>query len=298
MRAAAANVSRGRGRLARRAVVVLLSAVALLGFSACEPRPSYVSLGDSFTAGPLIPEQRRDPAGCLRSTNNYPSLVKPDLDVPAFRDPSCSGAKTTHMKNAQDVDPGPNPPQFDKLDKNTSVVSIGIGGNDIGFSSIAKDCASLKNEGTPCQDKYVVNGVDEIARRIDETGPKVANVLQGIHNRSPNAKVFVVGYPAILPASGPGCHPVVPVTDGDVPYLRGIQLKLNAMLNAQAQSNAATYVDTYTPSIGHDACQLPGTKWVEPPAPTSPAAPLHPNIDGMRGMARVVLATMRANGVE
>jgi hypothetical protein len=35
------------------------------------------------------------------------------------------------------------------------VVTIQIGGNDIGFSSIAEDCMSASPEATPCQEKYV-----------------------------------------------------------------------------------------------------------------------------------------------
>jgi len=78
----------------------------------------------------------------------------------------------------------------------------------------------------------------------------------------------VVGYPVILPNSGSGCWPVVPIAFGDVPYLRGVEKALNAMLAAVAAANNATFVDTYTASIGHDVCQDPGTKWVEGLIPT------------------------------
>jgi hypothetical protein len=285
-----------RWRWAWRVLVVGLSAVALLGVSASEGRQSYVALGDSFTAGPLIPQQNQEPKGCLRSDHNYPHLVAPSLRQPLLRDASCSGAETEHMTQPQDVDPGPNPPQFDRLGANTTAVSLGIGGNDIGFSEIARNCASPVNQGTPCQDRYVVNGQDELSRRIAETAPLVAAVLQGIHRRSPRAQVFVVGYLSILPDQGPGCHPVMPITDGDVPYVRAKQKELNAMLAAQAAANDSVYVDAYTPSIGHDACQLPGVKWVEPPVPTSPAAPVHPNLDGMEATADILLTSMRAHG--
>jgi hypothetical protein len=52
----------------------------------------------------------------------------------------------------------------------------------------------------------------------------------------------------------------------------------------------STYVGLYGPSVGHDACQLPGVRWVEPLVPLSPAAPVHPNALGMQKMAAVVLA--------
>jgi GDSL-like Lipase/Acylhydrolase family len=79
-----------------------------------------------------------------------------------------------------------------------------------------------------------------------------------------------------------------------VPYLRGIELKLNRMLAAVAAANGATYVDTYTASIGHDACQAPDKKWVEGLVPTSVAAPFHPNALGEKGMAKQVIAAARS----
>jgi hypothetical protein len=281
----------------RLVALVVALAAALSGFAppaGAAPAPSYVALGDSFTAGPLIPVQIR-PFGCLKSNNNYPHLAAPDLGQPVFRDPSCSGAETEDMTQPQNVSPdGPNPPQFDSLDSKTRIVTIGIGGNDIGFTEIGQNCASPVNAGTPCQDRYVVNGRDEISARIAETAPKVAAVLRGIRARSKKADVYVVNYLPILPDSGPGCYPQMPVTDGDVPYLRAKQKELNQMLATETAANRATLVDAYTAGIGHDACQLPGTRWVEPAVPVNAAAPLHPNLFGMQGTERALLAAVSA----
>jgi lysophospholipase L1-like esterase len=291
-----ATTSTGNGMpRVRRTIGVpfVLAGLLVLLLAGCIPRASYVALGDSYTAGPVIPVQRTDYPGCLRSDHNYPALVAVSVGEPVFRDASCSGAQTKDMTQTQDVSPDPNnPPQFDRLDADTRVVTLGIGGNDIGFTEIAKSCASPTPTGTPCQDKYVVNGDDQISDRIAATAPKVASVLQGIHNRSPQTTVYVVGYPAILPESGPGCWPTMPITPDDVPYLRGVEKNLNAMLATQAAADNAVYVDTYTPSIGHDACQLPTVRWVEPVVPVNPAAPIHPNAAGMQGMAAAVLAAM------
>lgn len=255
--------------------------------------PNYAALGDSFTAGPLIPLQRDDPWGCLRSTNNYPSLVAPSLAGLEFRDVSCSGADTADMANPQGVSPGPNPPQFSALDTGTNVVTLQIGGNDIGFSSIASSCGSLVPAGTPCQNRYVVNGVDELRARVDATAPKLDAVIDGIKVRAPNAKIFVVNYSAILPhAAGiggiEGCWPTMTISPEDVPYLRSVQEYLNQMVGEQAAANGVNLVDVYAASVGHDACALPPFRWVEPVAPATPAAPLHPNLIGMQAMAELV----------
>ncbi|HEX6596919.1 MAG TPA: SGNH/GDSL hydrolase family protein [Acidimicrobiales bacterium] len=251
----------------------------------------YVAMGDSFTAGPMIPNQLPDPLGCFRSDQNYPHLVASHQGL-SLRDRSCSGAATPDLSSPQAVFGGVNPPQLDALDGGVATITLQIGGNDMGFSEILQRCLALLPVGTPCRDFYTQGGVDELSRRISATAPKVAAALAEAARRSPDARIFVVGYPAILPEVQAGCWPVMPLTPGDVPYLRDKEKELNAMLADQAASAGATYVDTYGPSLGHDACQLPGVRWVEPLVPLSPAAPVHPNALGMRAMAVVLRAAM------
>jgi lysophospholipase L1-like esterase len=255
----------------------------------------YVALGDSYTAGPGIPNQTADSGGCGRSDHNYPHLVAVALAVTRFTDVSCGSATTDHMTGQQPLPGGlTNGPQLDTLRPDVDLVTLGIGGNDIGFGEIMLTCARhslLLPVTAPCKQHYTRNG-DELGRRIDLTATKVAAVLAAIRERAPVARVLVVGYPVILPAAGPGCWPLMPVAVGDVAWLRAVQARLNAMLAGQAAAAGATFVDTYTSSIGHDVCRLPGEKWVEGFLPTAPASPVHPNALGMANSARQVLATL------
>ena len=283
----------------RLLVTVATVAIAVIGVAVPTAAPaqeqvsSYAALGDSFTAGVLIPNQLDDPIGCFRSDHNYPHLVAAELGVAELRDASCAGAGTEDMKSAQNVNPGPdNPPQLDRLDAGTRVVTIGVGGNDIGFSDIVEECATADRSGTPCQDHFVHGGDDEISQRINDTGPKVADVLEGVHERAPDARVFVVNYLSILPETGSGCWPQMPFADADVPYLRAKEHELNGMLAEQAAKNDATLVDAFAASIGHDACQAPGVRWVEPVLGASGAPPVHPNQLGMECTAVVVTAAI------
>ena len=115
--------------------------------SACQrrqrrkPPQSYVALGDSYTAGPIIPVQQTDPLGLPAVGPQLSPPRRAALGVSNFRDPSCSGAETEDMTMPQGVSPGPNPPQFDSLAADTQLVTVGIGGNDIGFSEIVESCA-------------------------------------------------------------------------------------------------------------------------------------------------------------
>ncbi len=294
-----------RGRVSRACaavagaslLVITLSGAAgagVFGPPGAAGPPHYVSLGDSYTAAPLVPAQTGSPVGCLRSTHSYPFLVAAGAGAATFTDVSCQGATTANMTHPQSVPLGTNPPQDNALSVGTTLVTLQVGGNNIGFSDIIIHCTtlSLTNPfGSPCKDHYTSGGTDQLRAKINAAAPKVAADLQGIHADAPNARVFLVGYPVILPNSGSGCWPVVPIAFGDVPYLRGVEKALNSMLAAVAAANNATFVGTYTASIGHDVCQAPGTKWVEGLIPTSLAAPFHPNQLGEQAMARQVLAT-------
>jgi hypothetical protein len=68
------------------------------------------------------------------------------------------------------------------------------------------------------------------------------------------------------------------------------------MLADRAAAAGATFVDTYTSSVGHDVCRLPGSKWVEGFVPTAPASPVHPNALGMANSAEQVVAAAHAEG--
>ena len=255
----------------------------------------YVALGDSYTAGPVIPLQRIDPIGCERSTNNYPALLARSLQIRDYTDVSCSGAKTVNMTAPQAVPLlGVNPPQFDALRPDTDLVTLTISGNDIGFTELIFTCARLSVTdpfGNPCQRAATAEGGDFYAQRIAEAAPKVAQVLDGIRARSPHSTVLLVGYLRILPPAV-GCYPVFPVASGDVPYLDSLEQRLNTMLADQAFTHGAAFVDSYGSSLGHDACKLPGQKWVEGTVPTSPAAPVHPNAIGMQEVAAFARETL------
>lgn len=277
-----------------RTAVALLAATALLTAGATAASAAqFVGLGDSYAAGPLIPNQSLNPLGCLRSDKNYAHLAASSLGK-SLSDVSCSGATTEDMFAAQDVTPGPaNPPQLDALSTATQTVTLSIGGNDIGFTSIIENCAAVTPFGHPCQDQYNSGGVDQLAARINATAPKVAAVVQAIHSRAPSARVLIIAYEPILPETGSGCWPQVPLAWADVPYLRATEKRLNTMLANVAAANGARYVDTYTASIGHDACKSSSTRWVEPLIPGNAAAPFHPNARGMAGVTPTVVAAAR-----
>jgi GDSL-like Lipase/Acylhydrolase family len=278
-----------RGGVAFTVVLALAATPSLAGAAT-----SYVSLGDSYTSGPFIlPPAPGAPLECLQSLRNYPHLTAATLGL-SLTDVSCAGATTENLTTtAQYAD---QPPQLDALSSSTQVVSVGIGGNDNGlFFSTLITCGAedlVFPFGTPCKDTYG----HKLAEEIAADGPVVGAAFHEIHTLSPSAKVFVVGYPDILPQSG-NCWPTVPLTTGDVAYLNGVEKELDAMLESEAQANGASFINTYTPSIGHDACKSISVRYIEPVIPESDAFSVHPNERGMEADASEVEAAMRAQGI-
>jgi lysophospholipase L1-like esterase len=285
-------------------VLLVVVAAALVGFgyyrahnglSAAPPQGTktgggtgrYVALGDSYTSAPKTGDPVGDPAGCDRSANNYPHLVSAQIKPAEFVDVSCSGAVTGNMTGPQQTRNGTNQPQLNALNDATTLVTVGIGGNDTGFIALARDCASVHPNGSQCKDRLTAGGRDQLADRITTTAGRVADLLGKIHAKAPKARVIVVGYPTVLP-DGDGCWPSLPVGSVDVAYLRDALGKFNTVLAEQAKAHLAGFADTATPSKGHDLCTPSDTRWVEGIIPTSRAIALHPNAKGEQAMADVV----------
>ena len=255
------------------------------------PYTEYVALGDSFSAGPLVPQQRPDVLGCLRSTNNYPAFLATYLtSVRSFIDVTCSGAETTDMRRRQStIVPGPSPaPQLDALAPTTDLVTLGIGGNDFGlFGSMIDTCPEVAEkdpDGAPCRRHFTVDGVDTKKRDARRIQPRVGRVVREILERSPRADVFVVGYPRLLPEQGT-CDEV-PFAAGDYRWGNQVERVLNRSLRRAAENNGATYVDLYPASRGHDAC-AGDAAWINgSELKPARAAHFHPFLKGMRGMSR------------
>lgn len=248
----------------------------------------YVALGDSYSAGTGIPQQTD--TVCGRSDRNYPSLVASAVGAAEFTDVTCAGADTRHMAGSQEA----VPPQLDALRPDTTLVTLGVGGNDLDLAGVITRCvlvSYLSPNGSPCKHSFTLFGTDEIGSRINATAPKIDAVLDEIHARSPQARILLVGYPSLLPDDGTACRATIPLAVGDFPWVRDKEKYLNTVLAQRAGVRGVDYVDTYGPSVGHDACKAAGDRWIEP-ADSAEGAGFHPNATGHRSMADAVLATL------
>lgn len=279
---------RRRSTFVTALAVLITSATVLASPAAHASDLDYVALGDSSAAGPLIPWQ--DPSPCLRSSKNWPKVVAAKLGA-TLTDVTCSGAVTGDMTGKQF---GFVAPQFDALKPDTDLVTIAIGANDISLGSVVPSCFNPfpAPAGISCKSRYTTGGVDQLTQRIEATAPKVGAILEGIHDRAPNARVMVVTYATYFQKGG--CYGKDPIWAVDADYLQSTWDRLHAMLADQAAAHDAEFVDIRTPSAAHGVCAPTGEKWMEGLVPTSAAAPYHPNATGMAHSGATIAAAINA----
>ncbi|MFJ8625301.1 SGNH/GDSL hydrolase family protein [Kitasatospora sp. NPDC093550] len=242
------------------------------------PALTWVAMGDSFTAGVIEatgPEtEPRD--GCARTVRSYPEIIRRDLgSLVELSNVSCSGATSLDVHaNKQSplgrplpplgTDPDapypPVPPQTDAVDPDTRVITVGVGGNDLGFGRILKDCIELGathlGQGTPCKDKYAA----QLPGRLDRLRTDYGTMLLALHRRAPSAKVITVGYPHLIPEDAGRCQygdllQFATFTTGDLAWARTSVLEpLNAVIAQESGAQQDTFVDLYPASAGHSAC--------------------------------------------
>ncbi len=274
------TVVTGLGSVGLASIVVVLGLVTGAAAEPCDVAADleYVALGDSYSSGYGLP----DAAGpCDRSSEySYPVRIQQSAQFGSFTDVSCAGARTRDFYTAQN---GSNPRQLDAVSEDTDVVTFTIGGNDLGFTDIITDCAT---DGD-CRDAYGGPGMPDLMTKISgPVGDDIQQAMADAAAAAPNAEIFVLGYPDLLPASPTGsawtfsCMPTsLVVSSAERTDLRAVQLALNEEIAMRASAAGATlhYVDTYTPSVGHDLCS--SDPWV------SVLNIYHPTVTGMLAMA-------------
>lgn len=172
------------------------------------PEPRYVAMGDSFSSGEGNPpfEQGTDASSnkCHRSGQAYPRLLANDssLDFGSADFVACSGATTSSLRyGGTGVGAWSEPPQIAVLTPSTEVVTITIGGNDVGFGDYAYSCVKL---GCGAEDAAFDDMVDRILDPVFESNLKQA--FNDILFMAPNADVYVLNYPYMTAEGEAWCN--------------------------------------------------------------------------------------------
>ena len=243
-----------------RRLLAALVAVLALG-AACAggaQADSYVALGDSYSSGVGTRDYSLDSA-CQRSPYAYPALVAADRPNTQLTFKACSGAKTADVLSSQ----------VSALTSTTKFVTITIGGNDAGFSSVITQCA------LPWP--WTCDGDISTAQSfIRNTLPaKLDGVYASIRSRSPTATVVVLGYPRLF--MGVDCNAGTFFSSGELTALNATADLLRDVTRARAAAAGFTFKDAIPPFTGHAVCST--SEWLNGLSnPTGES--YHPNRNG------------------
>jgi lysophospholipase L1-like esterase len=270
--------------LAVLAVLVVLITPADRRPRAAHPNPSqtptiargaeYVAIGDSYTSAPANGPARAV-RGCLQSTTNYPHQVAARLGL-KLHDVSCRGASTHQLTEPQTIGSVSQPPQADALSRDTDLVTLSLGANDLGIlRAVVIYCVGLGIQdplGAPCERADAESGALRKNMKVIEQA--LVDAIELVAQRAPGARIVVVGYPQLFPADEAPCGQL-PLARGDYVYARRVNTWLVRAQERAAERTGVEYLDVFAASRGHDMCAQ--DPWIAGFHPTRTGAmPNHP----------------------
>lgn len=228
--------------VASRAAVVLalVGASILAGGVPAQAAPVYVALGDSYSSGVGTRSYYSDSGSCYRSPYAYPVLDAARLGA-SLTFVACSGAKISGVQG-----------QLSSLTSNASYVTVSVGGNDAGFSSVITKCA--QPWPTTCW-----GAIDNAQAFIRNTLPgQLDGLYNNIRSKAPQARVVVVGYPRLF--NGEECNAGARISPGEQAELNETADLLATTIAGRASAHGFGFVDPRNAFNGHAICD--DTEWL------------------------------------
>lgn len=253
----------------------------------------YVALGSSFAAGPgIAPSATERPAKSRQSRRNYPHLVARRCGFDLV-DVTSSGATVENVLRSPQHG---RPPQITAVTARTELVTVTVGGNDIGYvASLVAACLPAWASALPVLGTRLraatrpAAAPDRLARTADEVG----EVFAALRLRAPGARIVCVDYLTVLP---PTYRDDLPFAEPRYHSLVGLAEDLRVALARACAAEDVDLVQAAEHSIDHHAWSAePWTSaWVRPRPRANPS--FHPTAAGMAAVADLVTAHLTAPG--
>ncbi|MFK4085452.1 SGNH/GDSL hydrolase family protein [Kribbella sp. NPDC020789] len=263
-----------------KSIASLLSAAALGAALLLSPGVAhaaalnYVALGDSYASGVGTRTYIADSGSCQRSTKAYPYLdatrLGADLTFVA-----CSGARVADVTANQ----------LSAVTSAANRITVQVGGNDAGFSSVITECAK------PAWLADCDGAINNAQATINNTIPGRLNTLySSIRSRAATAKVIVVGYPRLF--NGTDCNAGTFFSAAEMTRLNQTADLLNAKIAASASTAGFTFINPTSAFIGHAVCGSP--EWINGLSnPVSES--YHPNTTGQAAYANLLAPALTSS---
>jgi len=246
-------------------VLAPLAALALTAAPAASAAgDNYVALGDSYSSGVGASPYIADGTTCQRSVRSYTQLWANTHAPASYKSVACGGATTVDVTNKQ----------LSALSSSTTLVSMGIGGNDVGFSSVMTTCVTQGT--TACV--AAVNAAEAQANSI--LPGRLDALYTAIKGRSPAARVVSLGYPHFYDTSGWFC---VGLSDTSRNKINEGADVLDGLIQAASSRNGVSFADVRSRfAADHLICDG-SSSWLHSVEYTEVSSSYHPNAAGYSG---------------
>lgn len=248
----------------------------------------YLGLGDSFASGQgawnYLPGTDTAVNHCHLSAHSYPLRLQADLFGGTGHSVACSGA-TTHdvgsvaanytgqasdQRSAQereadgsevhllhDFSPGYLAQQRFVESYQPGVITLQIGGNDIGFGAMLLSCMSPLTRAKTLSPNSCYSDYEdrlEVEQSINRAYPQLVALYKQLQRTAPQSHLYIIGYPHII-ARNARCGLNVHVTAGDIEFARDATNYLNGVIQKAARAAGVTFVDVSNALAGHELCE-------------------------------------------
>ncbi len=311
------NYRTGYARFARFAVpIALVALLATVDASVAAAPPArvlptgelythgtYVAMGDSRAAAgspALTVDYQLNP--CRRSDDNYPSLLRDKIHPRTFVNLACVGAESAHLRYYPQVRPlgssdslGSSSgslgslgsttlidPQLRHVPRNAQLVTVSMGGNDLGWSTMLSKCNIMVNPNcrlNPAQKARRAKGMQKMTLQS-------ATTLRAVRARVPQAQLFTVGIGGMFGSHG--CRGVQ-LRSADSKWFRAMFDEANARLRKETEAVGGKFIDIS--DRGHDACSR--QPWYYGRTAPPGEIPFHLNKAGRAVIADRIAASIR-----
>lgn len=299
------------GRILKCSAAALSALLALCGAAGAanaKPLPAgarYVAMGSSYAAGPGLGAKADSPnTRCDRAADNYAHLFARKRNLKLV-DVSCGGATTAHLLGPWNE----LAPQLDALTTDTALVTVTIGGNDVGYIGrlMASSCGAMTGDqasaspickvmnrspsapASPALAAMLAPPTEAVWQKLAANFDRIA---AEVHRRSPRARLVFVDYLTVLPAKGT-CA-ATPLAAKDADLARAVAARLAKLTAEAARKAGAGLIRASAMSLRHDACAAqPWINGFTPPKGVAAFAAYHPTLAGMTAIAEALDRLLR-----
>ncbi|MER8070902.1 SGNH/GDSL hydrolase family protein [Streptomyces sp. NPDC094034] len=246
------------------AVFLAIVAAVTISPSAYAANGKYVAMGDSYAVAPGTRTYDDPNHACRRGPLAYPRLWAAQHSSVAFVEASCSGATTAEVISSQ----------IPQLTADTTLVTLQVGGNDVGFVDVLTNCILT------IDDRDCLNGV-ALAKQAAESAlsPALARTYSAVRAAAPNARVIVIGYPRLYTIGG-SCG-IFGLSDTERTALNSAADTLASVMSARAAAAGFEFLDARPVFDPHTICSSSST-WVTSLEWDKINESYHPNTAGHR----------------